>query len=109
MVTPTSSATDPYCAASLPLPSPAQTPRRAPDQRQQSERVLAARDPGLLLTGLGQDTSAFNGETGRAALENHQNPLGGNACYPGYGSGDFAGKACDLSFWVALTYPAADQ
>jgi hypothetical protein len=60
----------------------------------------------LLQTRLGQDTAAFNGETGRAALENHQNPLRGNPCYPGYGSGNFGGKARDLGFgWPSRIQP----
>jgi hypothetical protein len=40
----------------------------------------AARDPGLFLAGLGQDAPALDGETGWAAYEYHQNPLGRHTC-----------------------------
>jgi hypothetical protein len=69
----------------------------------------AAGDPGCFLAGLGQDAPAFNSETGRAGLKDYEYPLGGDARYPGYRSGDFGCKACGLSFWVALADPAADE
>lgn len=42
-------------------------------------------------------------------MENDQHMLGGDARDVGYGSGDFGGKARGLGFWMAVTYPSADQ
>jgi hypothetical protein len=69
----------------------------------------AASNPGFFLAGLGQGAPAFNSETCRAALKDHEYPLGGDARYPGYGSGNLGGKACGLSFWVTFAYPAAHE
>ena len=69
----------------------------------------AASDPGRFLAGLGQDPPAFDSETSRTALKDYEYPLGGDARYPGYGSGNFGGKPRSFRFWVALAYPAADE
>jgi hypothetical protein len=72
-------------------------------------RLARACDPGLFVTGLGQDTTALDGEPRWTAFDDDKHSLGGDTGDPGDCSGDFGGKTGGFCFRMSGPYPAADK
>jgi len=61
------------------------------------------------VTGLGQDTTALDGESRWTALDDDKDSLGGDTGDPGDCNGDFGGKTRGFCFRMSDPYPAADK